>query len=127
MLSQGDSVRAKWADEWCLGRFWSEVSETRGCYEILWDNGEQNAIPAADVQRFEQRFKCRHAHHPDVRAAPSWRRCAAWAKWRLASRNLASTCLTSAWSAPTFSPYSEWRLASRAATVLRMPASACSF
>ena len=69
MLSHGDSVRAKWADEWCLGRFWSEVSETRGCYEIRWDNGEQNAIPAADVQRFEQRFKCCHAHHPDFRKA----------------------------------------------------------
>ncbi|KAH8054013.1 hypothetical protein JL720_14540 [Aureococcus anophagefferens] len=48
-----------------------EVSETRGCYEILWDNGDQNAIPVADVQRFEQRFKCCHAHHPDFRAAPA--------------------------------------------------------
>ena len=71
MLSDGDSVRAKWADEWCLGRFCSAVSETRGCYEIVWDNGSQNAIPVADVQRFEQRFKCRHAHHPDFRAAPA--------------------------------------------------------
>ena len=70
MLSPGDSVRAKWADEWCFGRFCSEVSETRGCYEIRWDNGDQNAIPAADVQRFEQRFKCCH-DHPDFRAAPA--------------------------------------------------------
>jgi hypothetical protein len=45
----GDEVEAKWCGTWFPGSI-DEVLSEEGSYEVLWDTGEVNPIPARDVR-----------------------------------------------------------------------------
>ena len=45
----GDEAEAKWDGAWYPGSI-DEVLSEEGSYEVLWDTGEVNPIPARDVR-----------------------------------------------------------------------------